>query len=103
MPIPDASADEPITASMVEHFKDLFDVENLEGVYPKMNELYVYVQETKTGLKIIANLLNLPETAAIVKILEEAATSIRGGQREKATVFADDTTNIFEASTTIQV
>ncbi|EPZ32260.1 hypothetical protein O9G_003403 [Rozella allomycis CSF55] len=70
-------APDPITLSMIDHFKDLFDVTSIEGVYPKMNELYVFVQETKHGLRILADLLDLSPSVSTSKILESMASYLR--------------------------
>ena len=113
--IGDEITDDPITASMIDHFKDLFDVESLEGIYPKMNELYVYVQETKTGLRILSSLLGLDDHVSIVRILEESANFIRNYSNNSTNGVGSDENQLdplsvtggyesaFEASTTIQV
>jgi hypothetical protein len=104
--------DDPLTISMIDHFKDLFDVESMEGIYPKMNELYVYVQETKTGLRILSSLLGLDDHVSVVRVLEECANFIRNynnGDDHHHNNNAvngengNDFENLFEASTTIQV
>eukprot|EP00948_MAST-09A_sp_MAST-9A-sp1_P003977 g3977.t1 len=44
---------------IVNHFKELFDVKHLEGVFPKMNELYLFVTSSKAFRHSLAELLAL--------------------------------------------
>ena len=79
----DLETTEPITTAMIDHFRDLFDVNSMDGVYPKMNELYVYVQETRHGLRLLSELLALGENVSTAKILDAIAQHLRDDKEKQ--------------------
>jgi len=68
------------------HFQHLFQVKKLEGVLPKMNELYIYCSETNTMLKALSSTFGLtarasPKTLllAVQQSLAEKQESLSSG------------------------
>ena len=59
-------ADHPtvLVNRIVQHFQQLFEVKSAEGVFPKMNALYVQVSEARNFLQIIRPMLGLPPSAS---------------------------------------
>ncbi|XP_070549228.1 centrosomal protein of 70 kDa-like isoform X2 [Ptychodera flava] len=55
--------------SVVSHFQNLFDVPTLEGVYPRMNEIYTKLGETHNVLHTLRELLGLEENAKSTAIV----------------------------------
>ncbi len=49
---------------IIKHIQTLFQVESMEGVLPKMNQIFVTINETKNGLDTLRLLLRLEETAS---------------------------------------
>eukprot|EP00656_Telonema_subtile_P054268 TRINITY_DN8072_c0_g1_i2.p1 TRINITY_DN8072_c0_g1~~TRINITY_DN8072_c0_g1_i2.p1 ORF type:complete len:232 (-),score=85.98 TRINITY_DN8072_c0_g1_i2:54-749(-) len=47
------------------HFQHLFDVSSADGVLPKINEIYLFTEETRNMLTLIRSLLNLDRGAAV--------------------------------------
>lgn len=45
--------------SMVSHFQTLFDVKSLQGVYPRMNELYTRLGEATNAMRNLRDILEL--------------------------------------------
>ena len=74
--IPDYSAIGGVSspAKMLAHFQHLFDCPSVNGIYPKMNELYVFANEQRVAMQQMRRMLGLGvgvPTAAIVKLLRE--------------------------------
>lgn len=44
---------------MIAHFQRLFEVKALDGVFPKMNELYLTVNEARNCMSAIKSMLRL--------------------------------------------
>nr|XP_006821658.1 PREDICTED: centrosomal protein of 70 kDa-like [Saccoglossus kowalevskii] len=55
--------------SIIAHFQTLFDVDGLDGVYPRMNEIYTKLGETHNVLHTVRELLGLDETAKSTAIV----------------------------------
>ena len=74
--IPDYSSLSSVAsaAKMLAHFQHLFDVPHVNGVYPRMNELYVFASEQRAAMGQLRSLLRLGvgvPTAAVVKAVRE--------------------------------
>jgi hypothetical protein len=54
---------------IVLHFQYLFQVKRLEGVFPKMNELYVYCAEVQSVLRALRSVCRLPVNASPKAVL----------------------------------
>ena len=54
---------------IVLHFQYLFQVRKLEGVFPKMNELYVYCSEVQSVLRALRSVCRLPVNASPKAVL----------------------------------
>jgi len=75
-----------MTTRMVRHFQQLFDVDGVRGVMPKMNELFLFSSEMKTFLDAARSRLRLSPhatTAAVMMSLEEITKEGEGGEEEK--------------------
>ncbi|POM60026.1 hypothetical protein PHPALM_31167 [Phytophthora palmivora] len=70
---------------IVRHFSHLFQVKSIDGVLPKINEIYLLVNEMKNFIHVIRDLLHLKKDTSLVHCLnvikerlqEDAAGSIR--------------------------
>mmetsp|Transcript_19203 Transcript_19203/g.24427 ORF Transcript_19203/g.24427 Transcript_19203/m.24427 type:complete len:498 (+) Transcript_19203:1609-3102(+) len=63
-----------VVNQIIMHFQQLFNVNHLEGVLPKLNEVYVFTNEMKNFLQILRPTLGLPgnaSTHACLSSLEE--------------------------------
>ena len=74
--IPDYSAIGGVAspAKMLAHFQHLFDCPSVNGIYPKMNELYVFANEQRTAMQLLRRLVGLGQgtpTAAVLRALRE--------------------------------
>ncbi|KAI9141638.1 hypothetical protein BKA69DRAFT_385686 [Paraphysoderma sedebokerense] len=69
-------SEESTYTRIVNHFCNLFEITTLSGVFPKMNELYVFVSEVDVGLKQIRELLELDQNVKVSTILTKAADQI---------------------------
>ncbi|XP_033833385.1 centrosomal protein of 70 kDa isoform X2 [Periophthalmus magnuspinnatus] len=56
-------------SSMVAHFQTLFDVSSLNGVYPRMNEVYSCLAEMNNAMRNIRDALNLDSRAACAEVV----------------------------------
>lgn len=54
---------------IVLHFQYLFQVRKLEGVFPKMNELYVFCSEVQSVLRALRSVCRLPVNASPKAVL----------------------------------
>ena len=75
-----------MTARMVTHFQQLFDVHSVKGVMPKMNELFLYSSEMKTFLDAARGRLQLNShatTAAVMSALSEITETPTGEELNK--------------------
>ncbi|NXY89986.1 CEP70 protein, partial [Alcedo cyanopectus] len=53
----------PTLSAMVSHFQRLFDVPSLQGVYPRMNEVYTRLGEMTNAMRNLHELLQLDSSA----------------------------------------
>ena len=60
-------ADHPgvVVSRIVSHFKQLFDVPSVEGVFPRMNALYVELSEVRNFLSIVRPMLGVAPSASL--------------------------------------
>ncbi|ETL93414.1 hypothetical protein L917_08417 [Phytophthora nicotianae] len=54
---------------IVRHFSHLFEVKSIDGVLPKINEIYLLVNEMKNFLHVIRDLLHLKKDTSLVHCL----------------------------------
>lgn len=47
--------------SIIAHFQKLFDVNSIEGIFPRMNEVYLYLGESHNLLNNLRDILSLGE------------------------------------------
>jgi hypothetical protein len=52
-----------MNTKIIDHFRQLWGVEKLDGVFPKMNEVYLYVGETRSFVLRLGSTLRLPDAA----------------------------------------
>ena len=50
---------EALTSKIVAHFQQLFDVRSVDGIFPKMTEIYLTVNELGNFLKVLRSTLKL--------------------------------------------
>ena len=60
---------EDMLGRMLTHFQKLFEVKGTEGVLPKMNELYLYVNEQSNLLRVLKSMVGLPYDATTHQML----------------------------------
>lgn len=46
-----------LLSRIVHHFKELFDVQKIEGILPKMNQLYMFTSEANSAMKTLQECL----------------------------------------------
>lgn len=51
----------PTTMKMVNYFRDLFEVDSMDTVFSKMNDLYVYVTEVDTAVMNLRKIMDIGE------------------------------------------
>lgn len=61
-----------LTSKLIQHFQHLFDVPNMEGVLPKMNDLYNKVQECQNAMSALNQVLGLSFNASSSETLSLA-------------------------------
>nr|XP_046238665.1 centrosomal protein of 70 kDa [Scatophagus argus] len=59
--------------SMVSHFQKLFDVTSLNGVYPRMNEVYTRLGETTNTMRNLRDVLRLDSRVPPVEVVNQVA------------------------------
>eukprot|EP00002_Diphylleia_rotans_P023842 TRINITY_DN4699_c0_g1_i12.p1 TRINITY_DN4699_c0_g1~~TRINITY_DN4699_c0_g1_i12.p1 ORF type:complete len:854 (+),score=193.52 TRINITY_DN4699_c0_g1_i12:47-2608(+) len=59
-----SSDPEVLLHKIVLHFQKLFDVKSVEGVFPKMNEVFLLLNESRNGIKILRETLGLEATSS---------------------------------------
>ncbi|OQR97250.1 hypothetical protein ACHHYP_12345 [Achlya hypogyna] len=55
---------------MVQHFRHLFGVKSMEGVFPKINEVYLFVNKMNAALEELKAVLGLPPTTSVAATLD---------------------------------
>ena len=87
-----------MTTRMINHFKQLFDVTSIQGVTPKMNELFLYSSEMKTFLDAVKGKLKMnphATTSAVMQALTEVTkTESVDDALNKASDPGDDSKNL---------
>ena len=80
---------EDVLSQVCGHFSKLFEVKGTEGMMPKMNELYLYVNEQQNLIKVLKSMVGLPADAtthqllsAMREALDQAVQS--GGEQRPA-------------------
>ena len=54
---------------IVHHFKNLFDIQDQEDVTESMNQIFLFVHETKTFLKSMTKVLDISGESSLSAIL----------------------------------
>ena len=73
-----------LTNRIVAHFQQLFDVRGgTQGIFPKMNELYVFVNEMLNFTKDLRTTLGLDRAASINVCLATVRTLVAGGDADR--------------------
>merc|ERR1712228_486037 len=50
---------------IIRHFQHIFGIKNIEGVFPKMNQIYLELNEMRNLIKTVKSILGLPQNCAI--------------------------------------
>ncbi|GLD92598.1 hypothetical protein PINS_up001157 [Pythium insidiosum] len=61
---------------IVRHFSHLFQVKSTDGVLPKINEVFLFVNEADNFLKVIRQLLDLAPTAGVQACLDAIRSKV---------------------------
>lgn len=75
---------ELFVSRVVQHFQYLFQVKKVEGVLPKMNELYLFTSEMENMIKVLKGLVGIEGTCSNTVLLVTLEAAIEGD--EPATV-----------------
>ena len=70
-----AGTDE-LFSQIVKHFQQLFEVKTVQGVLPKMNEIYVFVNEMENFIQILRPLLGLSPKCSLHTIINAIETQL---------------------------
>ena len=54
---------------VIAHLQYLFEIKSMSGLFPKINELYVFVNEMQNFLRAVCDALDLPASAPPATIL----------------------------------
>ena len=81
---------EELLTKILAHFQRLFDVKSSEGVLPKMNELYLYVNEAATFTRVVRGMLGLDAAASVHTLLSQLRRVLDLGVVGAAQPPADD-------------
>lgn len=76
-----------LMARAVSHFQQLFELRSVEGVLPKMNELYVYTNEMRNFMQVVRPTLGLGPQASVhacLAKLQELTMPSSSSQRREA-------------------
>ncbi|KAM3575643.1 hypothetical protein VYU27_002389, partial [Nannochloropsis oceanica] len=68
---------------VVVHFRQLFGVRSLEGVFPKMNELYLFASEMGVFTRVLKSMLRLPLMCPNSTLLAALQTAVRRARGRK--------------------
>ncbi|KAK1934580.1 hypothetical protein P3T76_011189 [Phytophthora citrophthora] len=63
---------------IVRHFSHLFQVKSIDGVLPKINEIYLFVNEMKNFLHVIRDHLHLSKDTSLVHCLNVIKEQLQG-------------------------
>jgi len=72
---------------VVQHFQQLFQVKSLEGLFPKMNELYLFTSEMAVFTRVLKSMLRLAPTCpnnTLLIALQKAIRQARGKRTKGA-------------------
>lgn len=67
---------EELLSQIVKHFQQIFEVKTVQGVLPKMNEIYVFVNEMENFIKILRPMLGLSPKASLHSIITAIETQL---------------------------
>ncbi|XP_075873578.1 centrosomal protein of 70 kDa isoform X2 [Nelusetta ayraudi] len=67
--------------SMVSHFQTLFDVKSLQGVYPRMNELYTRLGEVTNAMRNLRDVLELDSRVPPAEVVNHVAKLVSSTQQ----------------------
>ena len=59
---------ELILSRIISHLMKLFDVKTIDGVLPRVNEVYIQQAESKNGLNVLRSVLGLGEWTALLSL-----------------------------------
>ncbi|ETV93987.1 hypothetical protein, variant 1 [Aphanomyces invadans] len=76
---------------MIQHFRHLFGVKSMEGVFPKINEVFLFVNEMNNALASIKESLGLARTVSVAHALNELRTALQKMTDPKRPPLAPDT------------
>ncbi|KAL3663984.1 hypothetical protein V7S43_010872 [Phytophthora oleae] len=71
---------------IVRHFSHLFQVKSIDGVLPKINEIYLFVNEMKNFLHVIRDHLHLNKDTSLVHCLNVIKERLQGDALDPAHV-----------------
>ncbi len=78
---------EALVSRIVAHFQQLFNVRSMEGVFPKLNQVYVELSETSNFLQVLRPTLGLSPRASVhaclAKVQEIALQNDLGGSKQQ--------------------
>jgi len=81
---------ETLVSRSVAHFQQLFGVRSVDGIFPKMNELYVFSSEMENFLRVLRPTLGLRPGASVHACLSKVQEVARGGSVGEDFPQADD-------------
>eukprot|EP01084_Bolivina_argentea_P045480 83731_1 len=68
---------------IIRHFQHIFSIKTIEGVFPKMNQIYLELNEMRNVLKTIKSILGLAETCAVNLCFKELQNVLNGNNEER--------------------
>jgi len=67
---------EDLCNRIIRHFQHIFTVKSIEGVFPKMNQIYLELNEMRNFLKTIKSILGLGQSCAINLCFKELSKMV---------------------------
>ena len=64
---------------IIRHFQHIFSVKSIEGVFPKLNQIYLELNEQRNLIKTIKSILGLPHNCAINLCFKELQKIVANG------------------------
>ncbi|XP_063716949.1 centrosomal protein of 70 kDa-like isoform X2 [Symsagittifera roscoffensis] len=99
---PTGTVDVKTLRDMVKHFQQLFDCPHLQGVYPRMNDVFSKLEESRNTINTFKDLLGLDQSSTTTRTLIGAFEAVcrefnnRTYEQLKTLISSDDLLNITE-------
>merc|ERR1711920_1004671 len=84
---------EDLCNRIIRHFQHIFSINHIEGVFSKMNQIYLELNEMRNLIKTIKSILGLPQNCAINVCFKELQKTIDRADGENGGKVKEDSSN----------